>query len=48
MEKRDITVDDIFSNPIFEKLVGSKDEVEKLFDGKFGKIINDIEESVRT
>jgi type I site-specific restriction endonuclease len=47
LEKRDITVDDIFSNPIFEKIVGSREDVEKMFDNKFGKIIDDIEGSIK-
>ncbi|MEA3307421.1 MAG: type I restriction-modification enzyme R subunit C-terminal domain-containing protein, partial [Elusimicrobiota bacterium] len=47
LEKREVTVDDIFANPIFEKLVGSKAEVEAMFDNKFDKVINSLEKSLK-
>lgn len=42
LEKKEITVDEIFANPIFERLVGNKSEVEKLFSGEFSKAIDDL------
>lgn len=48
LEKKEATVDDIFANPIFERLVGSKSEAEELFNGEFKKIINDLENAIRT
>lgn len=39
-----IRADEIFSNPVFEKIVGTRDDVEKKFDGKFDKVIEEIEE----
>ena len=47
LEKKEVTVDDIFSNPIFEKLVGSRAEVEMMFDNKFDKVINNLEKSIK-
>lgn len=47
LEKKEVTVDDIFANPIFEKLVGSKTEIDKLFNGKFGRVINDLEKVIK-
>ena len=47
LEKKEVTVDDIFANPIFEKLVGSKTEVDKLFDGEFGRVINNLEKVIK-
>ena len=47
LEKKEFSVDDIFSNPIFERLVGNKSDVEKLFNGEFGKIVEDLEKSLK-
>lgn len=47
LEKKEITVDDIFANPIFEKLVGNKKEIEDLFDGKFSNVIDNLEEVIK-
>jgi len=47
LEKKEFSVDDIFANPIFERLIGSKSEVEKLFDGKFTKIMEDLEGAIK-
>lgn len=48
LEKKEVTVEDIFASPIFEKLVGSKKEIEDLFAGKFDKVIDSLEEVVKT
>lgn len=40
--KRTIEENDIFGNPIYERLIGSYDEVNKKFDGKFNFVINDL------
>ena len=47
LEKREITVDDIFANPIFEKIVGSKSEIDELFEGKFSRVVNDLEKAIK-
>lgn len=39
LEKKEFSVDEIFANPIFKRLVGSKADVEKFFDEKFKKTI---------
>ncbi len=40
--KRTIDEKDIFGNPIYEKLIGSYDSINKKFDGKFGLVIQDL------
>lgn len=40
--KRSIDTKDIFGNPIYERLIGSYDEINKKFDGKFNLVINDL------
>ncbi|HCP08944.1 MAG TPA: hypothetical protein DIT25_04065 [Candidatus Moranbacteria bacterium] len=47
LEKKEFSVDDIFANPIFERLIGSKSEVDELFNGEFGKIIEDLENAIK-
>ncbi|MEA2065102.1 MAG: type I restriction-modification enzyme R subunit C-terminal domain-containing protein, partial [Patescibacteria group bacterium] len=47
LEKREVTVDDIFANPIFERLIGSKKEIEDLFNGKFGGVIIELEKAIK-
>lgn len=39
-----IRADEIFSNPVFEKIVGTRDDVQRKFEGKFEKVIEEIEE----
>lgn len=48
LEKKEFSADDIFSNPIFERLVGSRQAIEEIFDGKFSKVIEDLENVIRT
>lgn len=48
LEKKEFSADDIFSNPIFERLVGSKAEIEELFNGEFDNVIMDLENSIKT
>ncbi len=40
--KRNITEADIFGNPIYEKLIGAYEEVNKKFDGKFHQVLEDL------
>jgi len=40
--KRNIDEKEIFGNPIYEKLIGSYDDINKKFDGKFNLVINDL------
>lgn len=40
--KRSIDEKDIFGNPIYERLIGSYDDINKKFDGKFNFVINDL------
>lgn len=40
--KRNIEVNDIFGNPIYESLIGSFKTVDQTFDGKFNLVITDL------
>ena len=40
--KRTIDEKDIFGNPIYERLIGSYDSINKIFGGKFDLVINDL------
>jgi len=40
--KRDIDDKDIFGNPIYEKLIGSYDEINKKFEGNFNHVLTDL------
>jgi hypothetical protein len=40
--KRTIEDKDIFGNPIYERLIGSYDEINKKFDGNFNLILTDL------
>ena len=40
--KRTIDEKDIFGNPIYEKLIGSYDSINKIFDGKFSFVIDNL------
>ena len=41
-DKKEIEVSDIFGNPIYERLIGSYDEVNKKFDGNLNVVITDL------
>jgi type I restriction enzyme, R subunit len=43
--KRSIDINDIFGNPIYEKLIGSYDEVNKKFDEKFSAVMDDLKKT---
>ncbi|NTW34358.1 MAG: hypothetical protein HGB12_17350 [Bacteroidetes bacterium] len=40
--KRIIDVKEIFGNPIYERLIGSYETINKKFDGKFDLVINEL------
>jgi superfamily II DNA or RNA helicase len=40
--KRSIDEKEIFGNPIYERLIGSYDDINKKFGGKFNLVINDL------
>lgn len=40
--KRDINVSEIFGNPIYERLIGSKDEIDRIFDNKLDLVFADL------
>jgi hypothetical protein len=41
-----ISTDTIFSNPVFEHIVGSRNDVQKKFDGKLDNVLREIEKVV--
>jgi len=43
--RRDININDIFGNPIYERLIGSYDSINQKFDGKFNLVINDLKQT---
>jgi type I restriction enzyme, R subunit len=43
--KRSIDEKEIFGNPIYERLIGSYDDINKKFDGKFQLVINDLKQT---
>lgn len=40
--RREINVNDIFGNPIYERLIGSYDSINQKFDGNFNLVVNDL------
>jgi len=44
--RRDININDIFGNPIYERLIGSYDSINQKFDGKFNLVINDLKQTI--
>lgn len=40
--KREIDIKEIFGNPIYERLIGSYDSINRKFDGKFDLVVNDL------
>jgi len=46
IKNKRLASDDIFSSPIYEQIVGRKEELNKLFSGSFGKILEDLETTI--
>jgi type I restriction enzyme R subunit len=44
---RDINIDTIFSNPIYEKVIGNKTKVNELFHGKLNGVLEDMLKNFR-
>lgn len=40
--KRDFEIKDIFGNPIYERLIGSYDDINNKFEGNFGLVLKDL------
>jgi hypothetical protein len=43
-----VDLDSIFANPIYERLIGRFEEVDRLFDGRLKAVIHDMQECFRT
>ena len=43
--KKDFEVKDIFGNPIYERLIGSYDDINKKFEGNFTLILKDLKQT---
>lgn len=44
--KQKIELETIFSNPIYERLIGSKEKVEKVFDGDLNAVLVDLRKNL--
>ena len=44
---KDVTIQGIFSNPVYEKIIGKKLEVNKLFEGKLDLILADMKTNLQ-
>lgn len=44
---RDIGINDIFGNPIYERLIGSYDSINHVFDGNFDLVITNLKNTFR-
>ena len=40
--QKNIDEKEIFGNPVYERLIGSYESINKLFEGKFNQVINDL------
>ena len=40
--QKNIDEKEIFGNPVYERLIGSYESINKLFEGKFNEVINDL------
>jgi hypothetical protein len=40
--KKDIDINGIFGNPIYERLIGSREEINKIFDNRLDLVIADL------
>lgn len=45
--KQKIEIDTIFADPVYERLIGSKEKVNELFEGKLGNILGSLKENLR-
>ncbi|GAP44846.1 helicase conserved C-terminal domain [Lentimicrobium saccharophilum] len=43
---RDININEIFGNPIYERLIGSYETINQIFDGKFNFVINELKQTI--
>ncbi|WGQ11385.1 DEAD/DEAH box helicase family protein [Pedobacter gandavensis] len=46
--KRNIEEKDIFGNPIYERLIGSYEDINKKFNGKFSLVLDDLRNTFRS
>lgn len=46
--KKDITVQDIFGNPIYERLIGTFNEIDNKFDNNFELVLSKLKETFNT
>ena len=46
IKNKRLVLDDIFSSPIYEQIIGSKEELNELFNRNFEKILGDLETTI--
>lgn len=44
---KDVSIQAIFSNPIYEKIVGKKADINKLFDGQLDAVLADMKNNLQ-
>lgn len=42
-ERKRFTADDLFSNPVYEQIVGREEDLRGVFEGKFEKVMSDLQ-----
>lgn len=47
LQKRKFDAEDIFANPIYEQMLGGKEKIDQIFEGKFSEILSDLEAAIR-
>jgi len=47
VENKKLNPDDIFSNPVYEKILGGREELEKKFSGRFKDVLRSLEDIVQ-
>lgn len=45
-EKKKFTADDLFSNPVYEQIIGKPEDLHKVFEGKFSQVLSDLQQVI--
>ncbi|MGZ8927247.1 MAG: DEAD/DEAH box helicase family protein [Methylobacter sp.] len=45
--RKDISKDDIISNPVYRMIIGSSDEIERIFEGNFAGVLNELKNNLK-
>lgn len=47
VKQKTITIDDIFASPVYEKIIGRKEDVDLIFGNKFSSVVKELESAVK-